>query len=81
MAFVKRHWTDATIAWSSPSRKTFSILTFGRQSVICLRRVKHQLKGKSVIIESPWEFQSWLAGGHHEERGWLQRAWRSLRGA
>ena len=42
--------------------------------------VKHQLKGRTVIIESPVEFEAWLSSGERNHKPWLARWWSSLWG-
>lgn len=42
--------------------------------------VKHQLKGKTVVIESPAEFESWLHPKQSRNETWLERWWRIARG-
>jgi hypothetical protein len=42
--------------------------------------VKHQLKGKTVVIESPAEFQAWLHPVEARNESWLGRWWRKVRG-
>ena len=40
--------------------------------------VKHQLKGKTVVIESPAQFEYWLNSGHSKGETWLAHWWRKL---
>jgi hypothetical protein len=42
--------------------------------------VKHQLKGKTVVVESPAEFEAWLHPEKARHETWLGRWWRKLRG-
>jgi hypothetical protein len=41
--------------------------------------VKHQVRGKTVIVEAPDEFMAWLADGVPRPSNWLGRLWQRLR--
>jgi hypothetical protein len=40
--------------------------------------IKHQLRGKTVIVETPDEFMVWLSAGRPEQSGWLARLWHRI---
>jgi hypothetical protein len=40
--------------------------------------VKHQVRGKTVIVEAPDEFVTWLSDGRPKPAGWLARLWHGL---
>lgn len=42
------------------------------------QNVKHEVKGKTIIIESPAEFRSWLGVDRNGDTNWIQRFWKSL---
>ena len=35
--------------------------------------VKHALKGKTIVIESPHEFEEWLGGNANGSESWVRR--------
>lgn len=42
--------------------------------------VKYQIKGKTIVIESPGEFETWLRTGRASPSNWLGRFWEKVQG-
>ncbi len=42
--------------------------------------VKHLVKGRTIVIESPPEFETWLHAGQNAQSNWRKRLWQTLSG-